>query len=339
MRASWTGVISFGLVSVPITLTAATEEHKVPLHQIHLPDGGQIRYRRVCEVDEKEVPYEEIGRSYEDEDDRVAVLTSEDLAELPVPTKKTVSVLAFVRQDEIDPVYYGRPYYVAPDKNGARAYALLRDVMADSDRVAVTKITLSSRESPAVLRVHDGLIVLHLMSWPDEVRQVLAPASPQDEVRPQEMAMAKTLVDQLSASFDEVSGDLVDDYQIALHDLVEARLEGAEPPQAAPAPRAASNVIDLMEVLSRSVEEAKTSRGGGTGRGARGSLRPVAEPDEEAADEPAAKPTKKTTAQKPPAQKPTAQKSTKTATARKSSGAKTASTKKTAKTPSRRRSA
>jgi DNA end-binding protein Ku len=261
MRSSWKGAISFGLVTVPVALAPAVEEHTIPLHQVHAKDGGRVRMKRVCELEGQEIPYNEIAKGYDTDDEQTVVLTNDDLADLPLPTKRVIDVLAFVDESQIDPVYFAKPYYVAPDKAGAKQYALLRDAMAGSGQVAVTKITLSTRESPAVLRVHDDVLVLQLMVWPDEVRPVAGIAPAEAEVRPQELAMAKSLIETLSADFPDLAGDLHDDYQTALQDLVEAKLEGAVPAPEAPRRADKDNVIDLMAVLERSVEAAQGSRG------------------------------------------------------------------------------
>jgi DNA end-binding protein Ku len=261
--ASWKGAISFGLVSVPITLEPATEEQRVPMHQAHVRDSGRVRLKRWCELEDKEVPFSEIAKQYEAEDGRTVIVTDDDLAQLPVPTKKTVDVLGFVDQAEIDPVYFGKPYYVRPDKAAAtKAYVLLRDALAESGRAAVTKITLSTRESPAVLRVHDGTMILQLIAWPAEVRSAHGAAPGDAGVRPQELAMARSLVESMTASFDELAADLHDAYQDAVRELVKAKLEGVEPPHEAPPRPAGDNVVDLMAVLERSIKAAQGGQGG-----------------------------------------------------------------------------
>ncbi len=297
MPASWKGAISFGLVTVPVSMSPAVSEHNVPLHQVHERDGGRVRLKRWCELEDKEIPYREIAKGYQADDEVSVILTDQDLADLPVPTKKTIDVLAFVDQSQIDPVYFAKPYYVTPEKTGGKPYALLRDAMRESGQVAVTKITLSSRESPAVLRVHEDVLVLQVMVWPDEVRSSAGIAPQEAGVRPQELAMAQSLIQTLSADFTDLAGELRDDYQAALRELVEAKLEGAPAPHEAPRRAAGENVIDLMAVLERSVQAAS---GGGRSRA------PAAAAKKTAA--------KKTTsrADEPPAKK-TAAKATKTA--------------------------
>ena len=330
MPASWKGAISFGLVTVPVSMSPAVAEHNVALHQVHERDGGRVRLKRWCELEDKEIPYREIAKGYQADDEVTVILTEEDLAELPVPTKKTIDVLAFVDQSQIDPVYFAKPYYVTPEKTGAKPYALLRDAMRESGQVAVTKITLSSRESPAVLRVHEDVLVLQVMVWPDEVRPAAGIAPADAGVRPQELAMAQSLIQTLTADFAELAGELHDDYQAALRELVEARLEGAPAPHEAPRRAAGENVIDLMAVLERSVKAASE-----TGR----TRAPAAE-KKAAARSGAVKATAPRAAQKraeePPAKKAAAAKTaaSKTAAA-KSAAKKTAATAKAAS--SRRR--
>ena len=310
MRTSWKGAISFGLVTVPVALAPAVEEHNISLHQVHVADGGRVRMKRWCELEDREVPYREIGKGYEADDEHTVVLTDEDLADLPVPTKKTIDVLAFVDEAQIDPVYFAKPYYIAPDKAGAKPYALLRDAMRESGQVAVTKITLSTRESPAVLRVHDDVLMLHVMVWPDEVRSASVIAPQAADVRPQELAMARSLIDTLSADFPDLAGQLHDDYQDALRDLVEAKLDGAPAPHQVPGRPAGENVVDLMAVLERSVKAAKT-RGGAP---------------EAQADSPASTRTRA----KKAAQVPAAETDTSRGAAKKTTAAKKAPAKKTA---------
>ncbi|MFJ1796305.1 non-homologous end joining protein Ku [Kitasatospora griseola] len=274
-QVTWKGVITFGLVSVPVQLYAATEEHSGPaLHQVHAKDGSRIRLKRFCEVEEKEVPYSEIAKAYESPDGRQVVLDDEDLAELPLPSKKVVDVLAFVPAESIDPLMFSKAYYVATaDKAPAKPYVLLRDALRESGQIAVTKVTMRTRESLAVLRVHEDTLVLQTCLWPDEVRsaQGMAP----DEkvtVRPQELKMARSLMDTLSEDFDLSA--LHDEYQLALQEVIDAKLAGVEAPHLEEqAEGGEAEVIDLMAVLRSSVKAAKGEHGRGAkgGRAAAGS--------------------------------------------------------------------
>ncbi|MFF4814838.1 Ku protein [Kitasatospora sp. NPDC001309] len=281
MQTTWKGTISFGLVSIPVHLYSATQEHDVPLHQVHAKDGGRVRMKRYCEREEKEVPYAEIAKGYESPDGRTVTLSDDDLADLPLPSKKIIDVLAFVDATEIDPLMFSKAYYVGvADKAAAKPYALLRDALVESGQIAVTKIALRTRESPAVLRVHDGTLVLQTCIWPDEVRPAAGIAPEEDvAVRPQELKMARSLMDTLSEDFD--LSQLHDDYQQALQQVITARLEGVELPHEEEPGEAPDNVIDLMEALRSSLRQAKGGRAPATPAAAE----PVDE--EPAAEEPA----------------------------------------------------
>ncbi|MFE4970864.1 Ku protein [Kitasatospora sp. NPDC056651] len=270
MQTTWKGTISFGLVSIPVHLYSATQEHDVPLHQVHAKDGGRVRMKRYCEREEKEVPYAEIAKGYESPDGRTVTLSDEDLADLPLPSKKIIDVLAFVDEREIDPLMFSKAYYVGvADQAAAKPYALLRDALTQSGRIAVTKIALRTRESPAVLRVHDNTLVLQTCIWPDEVRPSVGIGPEADvTVRPQELKMARSLMDTLSEDFD--LSQLHDDYQQALQQVITARLEGVEVPHEEEPGEAPDNVIDLMEALRSSLKQAK----GGRGAGAEGEREP-----------------------------------------------------------------
>ncbi|MFD4531568.1 Ku protein [Kitasatospora sp. NPDC058397] len=314
MQTTWKGTISFGLVSIPVHLYSATQEHDVPLHQVHAKDGGRVRMKRYCEREEKEVPYAEIAKGYESPDGRTVTLTDEDLADLPLPSKKIIDVLAFVDAGEIDPLMFSKAYYVGvADQAAAKPYALLRDALTASGQIAVTKIALRTRESPAVLRVHDGTLVLQTCIWPDEVRPAAGIAPEGDvTVRPQELKMARSLMDTLSEDFD--LAQLHDDYQQALQQVITARLEGVELPHEEDPGEAPDNVIDLMEALRSSLKRAKGGRGHAAG--------PDAGPDtDEPEDEQPA------TRKRAPAKKPAAGKAAsakRTAPAKKTTTAKSA---------------
>ncbi|MEU2873049.1 Ku protein [Streptomyces olivoreticuli] len=256
-RALWTGAIGFGLVSVPVQLVTAVEEHGLPLHQVHDADGGRIRQERVCDICGQTVPYEHVARGAE-HDGRKAVLTEADLDQLPLPSKKLIDVLAFIDADRIDPVQLDKPYLLAPASAAAnKAYVLLRETLRQTDRVAITKITIRTRESLGLLRVHDDLLAVHTMYWPDEVRDPAGLAPPESvTVRPQEIEMASTLMAKISEGFD--LGSLDDAYQSALKELVMSKVEDRPAPAAAGTAPAPANVVDLMAALQASIDRADT---------------------------------------------------------------------------------
>nr|BFE51907.1 Ku protein [Saccharothrix mutabilis subsp. capreolus] len=255
----WRGAISFGLVTIGVRLYTATEEHDFRFHQVHREDGGRIRYKRVCQVCGEEVAYADIAKGYELDDGRVVVMDSEDFDKLPINTDHAIDVLEFVPAEEIDPIYFQKSYYLEPDKAATRPYVLLRTALERSGQLAVVKITIRQRETLAMLRAREDLLVMHTMLWPDEVRKPDFDFLDGDvEVRPQELKMASSLVESMAGSFDP--DDFTDDYTEAMQKLIEAKAEGAELPEQ-PEAEETGEVIDLMTALERSVEQARSARG------------------------------------------------------------------------------
>ena len=266
MRAIWKGAVAFGLVNVPVKLYAATGEHEVPLHQVHKKDGGRIRYRKVCSIEDEPVEYSEIAKGYETDDGQLVVLTDEDLEQLPLATEREIEVIEFVPGDQVDPILLAKTYYLEPDRTAAKPYALLREALTSTDRMAVVKVALRQRESMAVLRVRDDVICLQTLLWPDEVREADFPILDQDvTVKPQELAMASSLVESLAGDFDPSGFE--DRYRAALEQVIEAKVSSGRT-QAVPQAeevgeggQPAGEVVDLLAALQRSVEKA---RGGGS---------------------------------------------------------------------------
>lgn len=272
MRAIWKGAVAFGLVNVPVKVYAATGESQVTLHQVHKTDGGRIRYRKVCSIDGEEVAYEDIAKGYETDDGRMVVLTDEDLDQLPLATEREIAVEEFVPAEQVDPIMLGKTYYLEPEKTAAKPYALLREALQQTDRMAVVKVALRQRETMAVLRVRGRVICLQTLLWPDEVRAADFPILDTDvTVRPQEAQMAASLVESLAADFDP--SDFSDTYKEALESLIEAKVtSGRTVPVATPTGEEAAEggeVVDLLSALQRSVERAREARGGAGGPGER----------------------------------------------------------------------
>jgi DNA end-binding protein Ku len=285
MRAIWKGAVAFGLVNVPVKVYAATGEHQVPLHQVHRDDGGRIRYRKVCSVCGEEIRTEDIVKGYETDDGHMVVLTDEDLDELPLATEREIGVEEFVPADQVDPIMLGRTYYLEPEKTAAKPYALLREALTTTDRMAVVKVALRQRETMAVLRVRDKVICLQTLLWPDEVREADFPILDTEvTVRPQEATMAASLVESLAADFDP--SDFSDSYQAALEAMIEAKVSSGRTVSVAAAPEAeraeGGEVVDLLSALQRSVERARDARA------SKGGAAEAAEPA--GGGEPAAKP-------------------------------------------------
>ncbi|MEV7288758.1 Ku protein [Streptomyces sp. NPDC093252] len=259
MRSIWNGAISFGLVSIPIKLVNATESHSISFRQIHTEDGGRIRYRKFCELEDREVSQAEIGKGYEDADGTVIPITDEDLAQLPIPTARTIEIVAFVPADRIDPLQMGSAYYLAASGTpAAKPYTLLREALKRSNKVAIAKFALRGRERLGMLRVIDDVIAMHGLLWPDEVRapEGVAPDA-SVTVRDQELDLADALMDTLG----EVDlADLHDEYREAVEEVIAAKASGEAPPSL-PEPAPGGKVLDLMAALESSVRAAKQSRG------------------------------------------------------------------------------
>ncbi|MFD6886286.1 Ku protein [Streptomyces sp. NPDC059957] len=279
MRSIWNGAISFGLVSIPIKLVNATESHSISFRQIHVSDGGRVRYRKVCELDGEEVSTAEIGKGYEEADGSIIPITDEDLAQLPIATAKTIEIVSFVPADQIDPLQMDAAYYLAASgATAAKPYTLLREALKRSRKVAIAKYALRGRERLGMLRVVDDVIAMHGLLWPDEIR-VPEGVAPEGEVSVREAEL--DLADALMATLGEVEMDsLRDDYREAVEAMVAAKAGGGEPAVAAgpPAEGAGGQVIDLMAALENSVRVAKASRAGSAaseGAGAGAEVTPI----------------------------------------------------------------
>jgi DNA end-binding protein Ku len=257
VKTIWKGAISFGLVTIPVRVYGATEAKSLRFHQLHAPDGGRVRYKRVCSVDGQEIEYGEIVKGYEYEKDHYVTLTDEELDSLPVSTAKAIEIERFVDAHEIDPIYFQKAYYLVPEGTGVKAYHLLREAMADDGKVALAKVAFRDKEHLATLRLRDNVFVLETMFWPDEIRtpsfEVLDESV---ELRPQEIRMARSLIDSLTDAFEPE--EFTDEYRAALEELVQKKVQGEEityTEEAEP-----SKVVDLMEALRASVEAAKAGK-------------------------------------------------------------------------------
>lgn len=328
MRAIWKGAVSFGLVNVPVRLYSATENHDVQFRQVHVKDGGRIRYRRICQIDGEEVAYDDIAKGYETEDGDMVVLTDEDFKDLPTRSSKEISVEKFVPSDQIDPIYLDKTYYLEPDKSAQKPYVLLRDALEGEDRVAIATVSIRTRMTMAVLRVRDGMIVMQTMLWPDEVRSTdqFGDLGEDMHATEKELSMAQVLIDQLADDFDP--GDYEDDYANAVKALVAAKLEGGEVTAAPEDEEEGGEVVDLLAALAKSVEKAKSRRGEST----KGTGTPSSGAASTAGAKAPAKKTAKKAASKAPAKKTAAKKTT----AKKTAAKKTAAKKTTKKTPAKK---
>jgi DNA end-binding protein Ku len=261
MRSIWAGAISFGMVVIPVKLFAATEQRDVSFRQVHREDGGRIQFKRVCSIDGQEVPYSDVAKGYELATGDVVVLTDDDLKDLPLATAHRIDVLHFSPAGQLDPILANKAYYLEPEPAGVRAYALFRDALERSGRVAVAKVAIRQREALAALRVRDGVLVLETLLWPDEIRTPDFKFLEENiDVRSQELKMAASLIDTMTEDFDPSA--FKDAYREALEALVQARIEGNEVvrPAGTLVAEKPSGPADLTETLRASVEAAKANR-------------------------------------------------------------------------------
>ncbi len=328
MRSIWKGSIAFGLVNVPIKVYAATETHDVSLHQVHDEDKGRIRYKRVCEFGH-EVEYADIQRAYDD-GDKTVVLTADDFKQLPEEQSHEVEVLEFVPVDQVDPMMFEKTYYLEPDSRSPKAYVLLRETLAKTDRLAIVQFTLRQKTRLGVLRVHDDVILLQGLLWGDEVRAADFTALDSSvKVSANELKMSSSLVESMSTDFDP--DRYTDSYQEELQQLIDAKLDAGDDIDTEKTFGAkddeddedeGGDVLDLMAALRASVDKKRTggpgSRSSSSSRSSSGSdsstsgstnKAPAAKaPAKKSA--PAKATEKKAPAKKAPAKKPAAKKAT-----------------------------
>jgi len=265
MRAIWKGALTFGLVNVPVKVYSATEDHDVPLHQVHGADGGRIRYKRTCEVCGQVVPFADIDKAYDD-GERTVVLTGDDLAALPAERSREIEVVEFVPSDQIDLLTLDRAYYLEPDSASPKAYVLLRKTLEQTERTAVVRFSLRQKTRLAALRVRGEVLVLQTLLWADEVREAAFPALDEPvKVSAKELELSASLVESFSSDFDPTA--FTDEYQQELRTLIEAKLEKGDALDttetfgASEEAESGGEVIDLMAALRASVERSRAARG------------------------------------------------------------------------------
>ncbi|MFT4282756.1 Ku protein [Microbacterium sp.] len=274
MRSIWKGALTFGLVNVPVKVYSATEDHDVPLHQVHAGDGGRIRYQRICEIDGEVVPYADIDKAYDD-GERTVVLTKEDLASLPAERSREIEVVEFVPSEQIDLLTLDRAYYLEPDSSSPKAYVLLRKTLEQTDRTAIVRFSLRQKTRLAALRVRGDVLVLQTLLWADEVREASFPALETEvKISDKELDLSASLVESFSGDFDPA--EYTDAYQAELRTLIEAKLDKGDALDTSETFGEAGDadsggeVIDLMEALRASVERSRAARGVSNEKGSTG---------------------------------------------------------------------
>jgi DNA end-binding protein Ku len=260
-RAIWKGSISFGLVNIPIALYPATRREELKFRLLRKTDLSPVNYKRVAEKDGKEVPWDQIVKGYEYEKGKYVVLKEEDFQRVDLEATQTVDIQDFVDQEEIDPMFFYKPYYLEPQKGGDKAYALLRDALKDTNKVGVAKVVIKTRQYLAGLKPEDGALVLELMHFADELADLEKLHVPKKmEVGKREMNMAKSLIGSMSSKWQPEK--YKDDYREALMEVIEEKVEAGgkeieEKPRKAPKP---TKVIDLVSVLQKSLEQTGTKK-------------------------------------------------------------------------------
>jgi DNA end-binding protein Ku len=257
----WRGVVSFGMVSIPVRLYLATESHGVSFRQLCPDHLSPIKYRRWCAAAEHEVSLADTLRGYEVGKDQYVIVDDSDLDNLPLPAAKAIEIQEFVPADQIDgALYYKSAYYLEPEDAGRKPYFLLKEALQRTSRKAIAKLALRDREHLCVLQPGDGVMLLNTLNWPDEIRTTVGLKGLEAEpikIEEKELSMATLLIEQLAGSFDP--GRYHDNYREALQDVVDAKLRGEQAVEALPASDS-PKVMDLMEALKASVEAARVRR-------------------------------------------------------------------------------
>ena len=259
MRAIWKGNISFALVSIPISLFSATRKNEISFHYLHKRDMSPVSYKRFCDSEDVEVPWEEITRGYEYEKGQYIEITDEDLDKADIELTKAIQIVEFVHEDEIDPLYFDKPYYLEPQKGGERAYALMRDALAESKKVGIAKVVLKSREHLAAVKSIGNMMTLQTMRFAHEIVDAGSLNLPQKaEISKKEMDLANTLIDSMSDRFD--ARKYKDDYYDKVLSLIQMKVAGVSPAVPAAVGPGPAKVVDLMEILKQSLTEAKKAK-------------------------------------------------------------------------------
>lgn len=256
-RSIWNGVISFGMVSIPVSLYGATQEKDLRFNQIHRTCGSRIKQQKWCPVDKCEVPPDEIERGYEISKGHYAILTEQDFETLPVPTKHTITVSAFVKTEQIDPVFFDKSYYLDPTDAGVKPFALFLKALEQKGVAALGQIAIRSKEELCLLRASNGTVVLETLYYPDEIRKPEETKVDKVKVDDKELKMAESLIELLEEDFDP--SKYHDQYREALLERIEAKQHGGELVEQ-PVAEVEPQVYNLMDALKASLEAAQKSK-------------------------------------------------------------------------------
>lgn len=258
MRALWKGAITFGLVTIPVSLFPATRREELKFRQLRASDQSPVNYKRVAEADGKEVPWDQIVKGYEYEKGKFVVLKDEDFARVDVEATQTVDIMNFVSIDDVDPLLFYKPYFLEAAKGGDKAYVLLRDALLDTGKIAIAKVVIRTRQHLAAVKPQKKGLMLELMHFPKELIDASEFNEPAEKaVGKAEMQMAKQLIESMTTDWQPKQYN--DDYHEALEKLIEEKIENPADTAKAPAKKKkATNVIDLVAVLQQSLQQSKS---------------------------------------------------------------------------------
>ncbi len=272
-HAIWSGSINFGLVTIPVKLQTAVRTNDLRFNFLHKTDEGRINNVRRCSIDGEDVAYDEIVRGYEYEKGKYVILSDEDFARVNVEATQSVDIVQFVDLSEINPMYFDKPYYLEPDKRGKHAYALLREALRETNKIGIAKVVIRSREHLAALKPNGDALVLELMHFADEIVEQSSLDLPEQKEPPAaEMKVAKMLIETMTSAFDVEK--FRDTYREELLAMIEARAAGKEAPKTKSKAAPRSNVVNLMDVLQKSLEQSRKQRGGRDGTDAESEAKP-----------------------------------------------------------------
>ncbi len=255
-RAIWSGIITFGMVSIPVKLYSATDNKDISFNQLHRDCKGRVKEQRFCPTCDRKIEYEELEKGYEYSKGQYVVLTKEDFEKLPLPNKNSIEITSFIHSDEIDPVFYDKAYYIEPEEAAKKPFTLFMKAMLEKGMVAIAKVSIRTKERLCCLRLYGGTLMMNTLLYPDEVRVDRSRELPDVQISDKEMAMAGSLIDLMSDDFEPTN--YKDTYREALMQVIEAKLEGREIHESPAIPT--GNVIDLMDALQASMENIKAKK-------------------------------------------------------------------------------
>jgi len=257
MRALWKGAISFGLVTIPVSLYPATRREELKFKLLRNSDLSPVSYKRVAEADGKEVPWDQIVKGYEHEKGKFVVIKDEDFARVDVEATQTVDIMNFVALDQVNPLLFYKPYFLEVGKGGDKAYVLLRDALVESGKIAIAKVVIRTRQHLAAVKPQKDGLMLELMHFPSELLDVSEFSSPAAKTAGKaELQMARQLIDSMTTEWDPE--EYTDEYHQAVEKMIEEKIEKGDASTPAPAKsRKPTNVVDLVSVLQQSIQQTK----------------------------------------------------------------------------------